>query len=163
MLSAPAIAAIVTPLILWRVYQRVKRLLVRQKSELWRHRLSLGVMTVLLLVFGVQGLGHPVVLAALAAGIAVGAGLGLLALQRTAFERVGDDFYYVPHAPIGIVVALLFIGRLAYRGYEMLAFGAEGAAHFTSGPMTLGVFGVMIGYYALYNGGLLRWRASNKQ
>ena len=131
MLPAPAIAAIVTPLILWRVYQRVKRLLVRQKSELWRHRLSLGVMTILLLVFGVQGLGHPVVLAALAAGIAVGAGLGLLALQRTAFERVGDDFYYVPHAPIGIIVALLFIGRLAYRGYEMLAFGAEGAAHFT--------------------------------
>jgi hypothetical protein len=163
MLPAPAIAAIVTPLILWRVYQRVKRLLVRQKSELWRHRLSLGVMTILLLVFGVQGLGHPVVLAALAAGIAVGAGLGLLALQRTTFEQVGDDFYYVPHAPIGIVVALLFIGRLAYRGYEMLAFGAEGAAHFTSGPMTLGVFGVMIGYYALYNGGLLRWRASNKQ
>lgn len=163
MLPAPAIAAIVTPLILWRVYQRVKRLLVRQKSELWRHRLSLGVMTILLLVFGVQGLGNPVVLAALAAGIAVGAGLGLLALQRTTFERAGDDIYYVPHAPIGIVVALLFIGRLAYRGYEMLAFGAEGAAHFTSGPITLGVFGVMIGYYALYNGGLLRWRASNKQ
>lgn len=163
MLPAPAIAAIVTPLILWRVYQRVRRLLVRQKSELWRHRLSLCIMTILLLVFGAQGLAHPVVLAALAAGIAIGASLGFLALQRTTFERVGDDFYYVPHAPIGIVVALLFIGRLAYRGYEMLAFGAEGAAHFTSGPLTLGVFGVMIGYYALYNGGLLRWRASNKQ
>lgn len=163
MLPAPAIAAIVTPFILWRVYQRIKRLLVRQKSELWRHRLSLVIMAILLIVFGLQGLGNPAALAALVAGLVIGAGLGYVALQRTGFERVGDDFYYVPHAPIGIVVALLFIGRLAYRGYELYIDGAAAASHMVAGPFTLGVLGVMIGYYCLYNGGLLRWRAANKK
>jgi len=163
MLPAPAIAAIVAPLILWRVYQRIKRLLVRQKSELWRHRLSLYIMAILLVVFGVQGLGHPAALAALAAGIAVGAGLGYVALQRTGFEQVGADFYYVPHAPIGIVVALLFIARLAYRGYELYVDGAAAASQVNAGPLTLGVLGTMIGYYCLYNGGLLRWRAANRK
>lgn len=163
MLPAPAIAAIVMPLILWRVYQRIKRLLVRQKSDLWRHRLSLFVMTMLLLVFGGHALGSPVALCAMAAGVAAGAGLGLLALQRTTFEQVGADFYYVPHAPIGVVVALLFIGRLAYRAYELYVDGAAAAAHVASGPLTTGVVGIMIGYYSLYNGGLLRWRANHKK
>lgn len=163
MLPAPAIAAIVTPFILWRVYQRIKRLLVRQKSELWRHRLSIGIMAILLVAFGVQGLGHPAALAALVAGIAIGAALGYAALQRTGFEQVGADFYYVPHAPIGIVVAVLFIGRLAYRGYELYVDGAMAASQMAAGPLTLGILGTIIGYYTLYNGGLLRWRAANKK
>lgn len=163
MLPAPAIAAIVAPFILWRVYQRVKRLLVRQKSQLWRHRLSLCIMAILLIVFGRQALGDPVALAALAAGVAAGAGLGYVALQRTGLERAGDDFYYVPHAPIGIVIALLFIGRLAYHGYELYADGAAAASQVSVGPLTLGIIGIMIGYYSVYNGGLLRWHAANKK
>jgi len=162
MLPAPAIAAIAVPFILWRVYQRVKRLLVRQKSDLWRHRLSIGIMAILLVVFGLQGLGNPAALAAMVAGIAAGAGLGYVALQRTGFEQVGADFYYVPHAPIGIVVALLFIGRLAYRAYEIAVDGAAAATHDAAGPLTLAILGIMIGYYTLYNGGLLRWRAKTK-
>lgn len=162
MLPAPAIAAIAAPFILWRVYQRIRRLLVRQKSALWRHRLSLCIMAILLLVFGAQALHNPVALCAMAAGVAVGAGLGYLALQRTGFERVGDDFYYVPHAPIGVVVALLFMGRLAYRGYEILVDGVAAASRIASGPLTMGVVGITIGFYCLYNGGLLRWRANNQ-
>ena len=162
MLPAPAIAAIVIPLILWRVYQRVKSLLVRQKSALWRHRMSVFVMAILLVALAIQVLDDMLALAAMAAGMGAGAGLGLLALRRTTFEQVDDDFYYVPDAYIGIVVALLFVGRLLYRGYEIYRLGPIGATHFATSPLTLGIFGVIIGYYALYNGGLLRWRAANK-
>ena len=163
MLPAPAIAAIVLPIIVWRVYQRVKRLLVRQKSARWRHRLSVLVMLVLLVFLGMHVQDDSLALAGMAAGMGAGAGLGILALRRTRFEQVDDDFYYVPDAIVGIVVALLFVGRLLYRGYEIYTLGPMGVAHFASGPLTLGIFGVLIGYYALYNGGLLRWRASNKQ
>lgn len=159
MLPAPAIAAILTPFVLWRVYQRVRRLMVRQRSQLWRHRLSIGIMSVLVLLFGVMALHQPLSLAALGGGIVAGVLLAMVALRRTQFEQVGADFYYVPHAPIGALVALLFLGRLAYRAYEVFMHGPQAGAQFASSPLTLGVFGVMAGYYACYAGGLLRWRA----
>ncbi|MDQ2823636.1 MAG: hypothetical protein M3Y65_25210 [Pseudomonadota bacterium] len=163
MLPAPAIAAILTPFVAWRVYQRVRRLMVRQQSHAWRHWLSIAIMGVLVVVFGVMTLGHPLAVAALAAGVAVGVGLSLLALQRTRFERIGSNFFFVPHAPIGAIVSLLFIGRLLYRGYEFYVDGAAASAHFTSTPLTMIVFGIMAGYYANFARGVLRWRADNKE
>ena len=162
MLPAPAIAAILTPFIAWRVYQRVRRLMVRQQSHAWRHWLSIAIMGALLVVFGVMTLGHPPALAGLAGGVAAGIGLSLLALQRTRFERIGSDFFFVPHAPIGAIVSLLFIGRLLYRGYEFYVDGAAANAHFTASPLTMIVFGIMAGYYANFARGVLRWRAENK-
>jgi hypothetical protein len=163
MLPAPAIAAILTPFIAWRVYQRVRRLMVRQQSHAWRHWLSIGIMGALVIGFGVAALSHLPALAALGAGVAVGVGLSLLALQRTQFERIGADYFFVPHAPIGAVVALLFIGRLLYRGYEFYAYGPAANAHFTSSPLTMAVFGVMAGYYANFARGVLRWRADHQE
>lgn len=163
MLPAPAIAAILTPFIAWRVYQRVRRLMVRQQSHAWRHWLSIGIMAALVVGFGVAALGHPLALAALAGGVAAGVGLSLLALQRTQFERIGGDFFFVPHAPIGAIVSLLFIGRLLYRGYEFYTVGPAANAHFSSSPLTMVVFGVMAGYYANFARGVLRWRAENKE
>jgi len=163
MLPAPAIAAILTPFIAWRVYQRVRRLVVRQQSHAWRHRLSISIMGVLAIGFGVAALPHPPALAALGAGVAAGVGLSLLALQRTRFERIGPDFFYVPHAPIGAIVSLLFIGRLAYRGYEFYVDGPGASSHFTGSPLTMAVFGVMAGYYANFARGVLRWRANHQE
>ena len=166
MLPAPAVAAILTPLIAWRVYQRVRRLMVRQQSHAWRHWLSLVIMAALVVGFGVAAHGNPVALAALAGGVAVGAGLAMLALQRTRFERIGADFFFVPHAPIGAVIALLFIARLLYRGYEFYTdanvAAAAAGAHFTGSPLTMIVFGIMAGYYANFARGVLRWRADHK-
>lgn len=163
MLPAPAIAAILTPFIAWRVYQRVRRLMVRQQSHAWRHWLSIAIMGVLVIVFGIAALGHPLALPALAGGVVVGVALSLLALQRTRFERIGSDFFFVPHAPIGAIVSLLFIGRLLYRGYEFYVDGPAASAHFTSSPLTMIVFGIMAGYYANFARGVLRWRAENKE
>ena len=163
MLPAPAIAAILTPFIAWRVYQRVRRLMVRQQSHAWRHWLSIGIMAALVIGFGVAALSYPPALAALAGGVAVGVGLSLLALQRTQFERIGADYFLVPHAPIGAVVALLFIGRLLYRGYEFYVVGPGASSHFTSSPLTMFVFGVMAGYYANFARGVLRWRADHQE
>lgn len=161
MLPAPAVAAILTPFIAWRIYQRIRRLMVRQQSHLWRHRLSIGLISVLALVFAFAARGYPLALAGLAGGAVLGAGLAVLALRRTGFERIGGDFYFVPHAPIGAVVAVLFLGRLLYRGYEFYVEGAAASAHSFSSPLTMIVFGIMAGYYANFARGVLRWRADH--
>jgi hypothetical protein len=158
MLPTPVVAAVLTPFVLWRVYARVKRLTVRQRSQLWRHRLTLGLLAVILVLIGIGALAHPLALAGMAGGLGIGAALGLAALRKTVFERVGDEFYFTPYAPIGFVVAALFIGRLLYRAFEFYYHGAGAAAGFAQSPLTLLLVGIMAGYYGTCANAMLRWR-----
>ncbi|MGZ5198134.1 MAG: hypothetical protein ACXWC4_00020 [Telluria sp.] len=159
MANAPIVALALAPLVAWRVYSRFKRLTTRQRSRVWRHRTTLVFFPLLVLMFALTSIGNPVLLLALAAALAAGVALGNLALGKTTFERVGDDFYFTPHARIGAVVALLFIGRMAWRAWEYYsAGGAIAHQDFARSPLTLAVFGVLAGYYMTYAVGLLRWR-----
>ena len=158
MLPTPVVAAVLVPLVLWRIYSRIKRLTTRQRSRTWRHRTSLVFFPLLLALLAVGALAAPMALAALAAGLALGIPLGMLALSKTLFERVGDEFYFTPHAPIGMAVALLFMGRMAYRAYEFYARGAFTQQDFARSPLTLLIFGILAAYYMTYAVGLLRWR-----
>jgi len=157
MVPTPVVAAVLAPLVLWRVYQRVRRLTVRQQSHLWRHRISLCVFPPIILMMLLGASGSALALAGLIAGIVGGSLLGLAALERTTFERVGDDFYFTPFAPIGIVVSLLFLARLAWRGVEFYTH-AGAPENFGRSPFTLLVFGILAGYYMTNSYGLLRWR-----
>jgi hypothetical protein len=160
MTPTPIVAAVLVPFVLWRVYQRVRRLMVRQRSQPWRHWIAVVLFPLLLAALGIAALAHPLALAGMAAGVAAGAALGMAALRTTVYERVGADFYYTPNARIGIVVSLLFVGRLLYRGYEFYVLKAAQPQDFASSPLTLLVFGVLAGYYTAYASGLLRWRKS---
>jgi hypothetical protein len=146
------------PLIMWRVYKRVQRLTVRQKSRLWRHWFGVIFLPAALLAMSFMLLPHPGVLADLL-GAAVGGGaLGLAALRRMGFERVGDDYFYTPYAPIGMLVAMIFIARVLYRVFEMTTLGVQQTPAFGSSPLTMGIMGVVAGYYLVVASGLLRWR-----
>jgi TM2 domain-containing membrane protein YozV len=158
MTPSPIVAAVLVPFVLWRVYQRVKRLMVRQRSQPWRHWVAAILFPVLIFVLALGALAHPPALAGMAAGIAAGAALGVLGLRKTIYERIGGAFFYTPNAHIGILVSMLFIGRLLYRGYEFYMLGAAQQSDFASSPLTLTVFGVLAGYYTMYAAGLLRWR-----
>jgi hypothetical protein len=160
MTPTPIVAAVLVPFVLWRVYQRVKRLMVRQRSQPWRHWIAAILFPLLMVLLGTAALAHPTALAGLAAGIAAGVGLGVLALRRTVYEQIGGAYFYTPNAHIGILVSMLFIGRLLYRGYEFYVLGAAQPQDFASSPLTLLVFGVLAGYYTTYAAGLLRWRKS---
>ncbi|MDB5919128.1 MAG: hypothetical protein JWR40_3362 [Massilia sp.] len=164
MTSTPIVAAVLVPFVMWRVYQRVKRLMVRQRSQPWRHWISVVLFPALLALMAVLSLAHPPAhtqaLAGMAAGVVAGAALGVLGLRKTRFEQVGNEFFYTPNAHIGVLVSLLFVGRLLYRGYEFYVLGTAQPQDFASSPLTLLVFGVLAGYYTTYAAGILRWRAS---
>jgi hypothetical protein len=159
MLPTPVVAAVVVPLVLWRMYSRIKRLTSRQRSKTWRHRTTLVFFPLLLLALvAVSIKTNPVAIAGLAAGLPAGAVLGRIAIGKTRFEQVGDDFFFTPNAPIGLAVALLFMARMAWRAYEFYALGLSAHHDFLSSPLTLVIFGVLAGYYMSYAVGLLAWR-----
>jgi uncharacterized membrane protein len=158
MVPTPVIALALAPLVLWRLYSRIRRLTTRQRSRTWRHRTTLVFFPLLLVLMGLASMGAPVALAALAAGIALGVPVGMLALKKSTFEKSGDEFYFTPHALIGFGVAMLFIGRMAYRAYEFYLQGSFVQHDFVRSPLTLLVFGILSGYYMTYAAGLLRWR-----
>lgn len=158
MTQSNTILLALSPLIMWRVYKRVQRLTLRQKSRLWRHWFGVTFLPVALLAMGVMLVAKPVVLASLLGGAAAGGVLAVAALRRTGFERSGGDYFYTPYAPIGLVVAMVFIVRLLYRAVEMFTLGAQQAPSFGSSPLTMGIMGVVAAYYLVYAGGLLRWR-----
>ena len=156
-LTTLALIALV-PILVWRIYQRLKAQMARQRSILSRHYTGLFVFSVMLLVPATELLDRPFQLAALAAGAIAGIALATYGLRRTRFEQVGDDFFFTPHAPIGLAVALLFMARMAWRAYEFFALGSLAHHEFVSSPLTLVIFGVLAGYYMSYAFGLLSWR-----
>jgi len=149
------------PLVGWRLYQRMRRLVGRQKSILWRHWTAATLFPLLLLTLLWPALARPLALAALAAGVAGGIALAVWGLRLTRFERSGDDFYYTPSAHIGIGLSLLLACRVLYRlveVYDGALAHAQAARDFGSSPLTLLVFGMLAAYYTSYAIGLLRWR-----
>jgi len=159
MLPTPVFAAVLAPFVLWRMVSRIKRLTTRQRSKTWRHRTTLVFFPLLLAVLTVVGIRtNPVALTGLAAGLPVGAVLGRIAIGKTRFEQVGTEFFFTPHARIGLAVALLFMARMAWRGYEFVVLGSFAHHEFLSSPLTLVIFGVLAGYYISYALGLLAWR-----
>jgi cytochrome b561 len=159
MSNAPIVAVALAPLVAWRLYSRIKRLTTRQRSRVWRHRTTLVFFPLLVLMLALACLGNPIVLLVLAAALAAGVGLGIFGVRKTTFEKVGDEYFFTPHARIGAFIALLFICRMAWRAWEYYSLdGAMPHQDFARSPLTLAVFGVLAGYYMTYAVGLLRWR-----
>jgi hypothetical protein len=158
MVPAPVVVIALVPLVVWRMYSRIKRLTTRQHSRIWRHRTTLVFFPLLLLMMASMALDNPLVLAGMAAGLAGGVALGSASLSKTRFEQVGDDYFFTPHAQIGMLVACLFLSRMAWRFWQMYSGVDSGQHDFVRSPLTLAVFGILAGYYITYAIGLLRWR-----
>jgi cytochrome b561 len=158
--SSPATITflVLAPLILWRVYSRVRRMIGRQKMSTWRARITLTMFPLLILLLALSAIMHPGLLAALVIAVAAGVALSVYGLRKTTFEVVPGALYYTPHAHLGIALSLLFLGRIVYRFFELATMRAGDAAEFARSPLTLAIFGLLAGYYVGYAFGLLRWR-----
>lgn len=162
MQASTLVVVALVPLIAWRFYSRVRRLIGRQKSRAWRHWAALVLFPTLLAMLAFGAAADRVAIGALIAGIAVGVGLGLLGLRLTRFERTAEGFFYTPNAHIGIAISVVFAARIAWRLIEVQvhAGALPTGQDFARSPLTLLVFGVLAAYYTAYAAGVLRWRLS---
>ncbi|MBI3716864.1 MAG: hypothetical protein HY255_12800 [Betaproteobacteria bacterium] len=158
---------IAVPLIALRLYFRVRRLIGRQRSRLWRHWTAAILFPLLLCLFGLSAMASPLALGGLALGIAVGIGLAIWGLRLTVFEKTDAGHFYTPNAHIGIALSLLLVGRIGYRFYQLSMLGVTdpqmGWQHIGRSPATTIIFGMLAGYYTWYAIGILRWRNSVRQ
>jgi cytochrome b561 len=149
--------------ILFAIYRRMRRNIGRQPVQPARMRSRMIILSIVgaLITFG--ALRDMNLLGAMLAGIAGGAALGWFGLQHTKFEKTEKGDFYTPHTYIGLVVSLLLLGRIAYRFiiiYPSLHAAAQAdqnpLAAFQRSPLTLAIFGVLVGYYVFYYAGVLR-------
>lgn len=156
---------VLTPLLVWRVYSRLKGMMLRQRSIVSRHWTGLGVFAAMVLVPGSELVSNPASLAWLAIGTVAGIAYGIWGLRLTRLEDTDQGYYFTPNARLGILVAMLFVARIMYIGFEMYANQGSNAPtpKFTDSPLTLLSLGLVAGYFATYSAGLLRWRHALKK
>jgi hypothetical protein len=152
-------------LVAWRLYARIRRVIGRQRLSPLRPWVTVVVFPLLALLMLVLSIGHPLAAAALLAGAAIGVGLGLYGTRLTRFEVTPAGLFYTPNAHLGIALTLLLVLRLGYRYFASRLAGqaVDGdqlqMAQAGLSPLTLGLFGMLAGYYVTYAIGLIRWRA----
>ena len=154
------------PLLVWRIYSRLKKLVARQKSQLWRHRLVAFGVPALIVFLATTTKFEILPLSSLGAGVLAGGWLGVLGIKLSRFEQVGKDYYFTQHRYLGLAITMLFIARLLYRGMEIYLNTRLDVPvpppPFGQSPLTMAAYGMVTGYYTAYAWGLLRWRQRNK-
>jgi hypothetical protein len=150
-------------IIAFAIYRRVRRNIGRQRVQPMRMRtriVLLGIVGALALAFSARNVE---LFGAMAAGIAGGVALAWLGLRHTKFETTEQGSFYTPHTYIGLFVSALLLGRIAYR--FMIVYPAMQAAHqvdanpfaaYQKSPLTLAIFGIVVGYYIAYYVGVLK-------
>ena len=157
---------LLAPVLVWRVYKRLKEMLARQRSIVSRHYTGALVFAAMILVAAAELLSQPPAqawpgLGWLALGTAAGIGYGVWGLRLTRFEN--DTCYYTPNARLGMVIAMLFFARVMYIGVDLYANRGGAAQAFTGSPVTLLALGLTAGYFGSYSVGLLLWRRRLKK
>ena len=151
--------AISVPLIVLLYYRRFRRSFGRQPVQPARMILRvvvLGVIGALLLLGSVM---DTRLFAADAGGLVAGIALGFWGLRLTRFEREPDGVHYIPHSWFGVGISLLLLARLAYRFsvlWPTMHAQVAGPAPYPRSPLTLALFGLLVGYYVCYYLGVLR-------
>jgi len=160
-LSITTLALLVlTPLLVWRVYNRIKARMVRQRSIVSRHYTGVLVFGAMIVVPLLQLFDKLPSLAALMVGAAFGAGWGMWALKRTRLEDTEQGYYFTPPARLGILMAMILVARILYLGVEIYANQGKGipAPRLTDEPLTMLCVGLTAGYFEYFSAALLQWR-----
>lgn len=160
-LSAYTIALLVlAPLLVWRVYSRIKGMMKRQQSIMQRHYTGVLAFTVIVLVAASQLIYDLGSLGWLVVGTLGGIGYGVWGLKLTRFEDVKEGYFFTPNARLGLIIAMLFMAAVMYIGFEIYANQGLGSAtpKVTDYIFFMPCLGLMAGYFGTYSVGLLRWR-----
>ena len=148
------------PVLVWRIYQRLKTRMMRQRSIMSRHYTGLLVFGAMVLVPATELGDRPFALAALAAGAIAGIGLATVGLRRTRFEVSDDGYFFTPPMRMGILVAMLLVARVIYLGIEiyMNQGSSQPNPRFSDSPLTMFCAGMTAAYFGTFSASLMRWR-----
>lgn len=154
--------AVMVPVMGLLVWRRVRSQFGRQPIRRGRMLVRIAIFALLGVLMALFGLRHPPLLESLLGGVVMGIALGMVGLRLTRFERRADSGDgYIPNPWIGAVLTALLVGRLAWRFAvvmpQMTAVepGISGAPTLGYSPLTMLVFGLLVGYYVAYFSGLL--------
>ena len=164
-MSTSAIMLLIAiPLIVWRLYARMRRLIGKQRSSLTRHWIVALFFPIIVVMLALVNRASPLGLGGLLAGVCCGVALAIWGLKLTKFEHTEDQFFYTPNAQIGIAIICIFLARLGYRLFQMVTLTGDAAqaagVSFTRSPLTTITFGLLAGFYCCYSIGLIHWRKS---
>jgi peptidoglycan/LPS O-acetylase OafA/YrhL len=147
------------------MYRRVRRSFGRQTVQPGRLKFRVGLFLLLGALFLFFFARSVLSVAAMGAGIGAGLLLGYFGLKHTKFDISSQGRFYTPHTYIGLFVTGLFIFRIVIRYVNVYA-----NPQFTGpprnpmaayqNPLTLGIFGLVIGYYVFFNIGILKKSSS---
>jgi uncharacterized membrane protein len=159
---------ILIPLLVWRIYNRLRMLFTKQESVMWRHWSGALFFPIALAASASSMTANPPALSMLAAAVVAGGWLAFFALKKTRFENSSRGFFFLPPVRTGMVICMLFTARVLQIAVEFyinrqsefprVIRHAEVMQH----PFTVITFGLLVGYFGLYSMGLIRWRLSQK-
>jgi Na+/proline symporter len=163
-LTTLALIALV-PLLVWRIYSRLKNQMVRQRSILSRHYTGLFVFSMMILVPATELGDRPLQLAALAAGAIGGILLGSYGLRRARFEDTPEGYFFTPPQRMGVLIAMLLVARVVYLGIEIYMNQGSNKPNprFTDSPITMVCLGITAAYFATFSYSLMRWRKQKRK
>ncbi|GMK40483.1 hypothetical protein PCCS19_35390 [Paenibacillus sp. CCS19] len=151
------IILLIVCLVGFRIVRRVRRNFSWSEIRVKRMTVRIVLLAVVGVIFMTGSGFNTVSIVSDILGILVGAALGVAGASMTVFERRGNELYYKANAWNGGVVTVLFVGRFAYRLYEMMTMSdvdrqsfnfAAGNSHWASGLMLI-MFAYYVVYYAL--------------
>jgi hypothetical protein len=156
-MSSPHFATIlIIGIFAWSIYRRVRRNIGRQPLHPGHARRSIVIFSFVSAVIVYTSLQNANLLLGFGGGIALGALLGFAGLKLTRFETTDAGHFYTPNTHIGVALSVLFVGRVAYK---LIAAGdaasAQNPATPFQSPLTLFILGLTVGYYLVYQTGIL--------
>jgi len=153
------------PLLVWRIYSYLKRMMGRNPSQLWLHWTVSVALLALLVSQIVALLAQPLGLATLLLGTSAGGFLGWWNLQLSRLEQTKEGFFYTQNKRLGMVVCMLLVSRGVYRLFELylqMHAATPVSPDFQGNPLTTVPIGLIVGFYTAYHLLLIRWRRQQK-
>ncbi|GIM47934.1 hypothetical protein DNHGIG_34830 [Collibacillus ludicampi] len=155
-------------LVLFSMVRRTRRTIGFQKFVKGRMFTRMTLLSIVGVIFLVMGYLNPMAYFYDAIGIVLGGVMAFYAIRTTSFEWCKDAWFYRPNPWIGVLLLVLFVGRIAdrvYQDYALLGTSASAnrqfaeqaqLATYSHDPITTIILFTMITYYVIYYMFLIR-------
>jgi len=156
------VLAVFVALFAFALFRRFRSLFGRQPLQPSRLKTRIVVLSLVAVLLAMRGLHSANLAASGLIGLVAGAALAYVGLRLTRFETMPAGIFYTPNGYIGAVLSALLLSRIAYRMqvlYPVMQAAqtdtGDPFAGFQRSPLTVALFGIVIGYYLAYGIGLL--------